>query len=298
MFNIQGYSIHDGPGIRTTVFLSGCPLRCEWCQNPESQTVKPKLLFLSERCTCCLRCTAACPKGAIELIGGKIVNDRSKCDGCGTCVSVCLTGAREISGEMMTASDVFERVNKERIFFEASGGGVTLSGGEVLAQSKFAAEILRLCKESGIHTAIETCGYGIWESFLPILKNTDLVLYDIKHMDSEKHRQGTGVENSIILANAIRIKKELCKNIALRIPLIPGYNDDLENLKAVAEFVSDSLGGGITVHLLPYHRLGESKHERLEDGIQPLGITPPTDEKAEELRRFLENRGITAVVGG
>jgi len=198
----------------------------------------------------------------------------------------------------MTAQEVVERVNKERIFFEASGGGVTLSGGEVLAQPAFAAEILRLCKESGLNTAVETSGYGKWAVLLPILKNTDIVLFDIKHLDPEKHRRGTGVDNALILENAERIVKELGKDMELRVPIIPGYNDDEENLRALAQFIADRLDKDIRIHLLPYNRLGESKHERLEDKVEGLGISPPSDQKMGELRDYLVGFGLNAVIGG
>ena len=298
VFDIQGYSIHDGPGIRTTVFLSGCPLRCQWCQNPESNTAQQKLLFIRERCKACQRCSAVCSTGAITFNDGRLINDRSKCAACGSCVNVCPAQAREISGKVMTAREVFERVEKERVFFEASGGGVTLSGGEVLNQPAFASEVLWLCKEAGLHTAIETCGFGAWDAFLPILKNTDLVLFDIKHMNPAKHRQGTGVDNELILENAVRIRKELGKEMTVRVPIIPDYNDDKINLKDTALFVAERLGKDVKIHLLPYHRLGESKHERLEDNFKTLGLSPPADEKMTALRDYISRFGIDTKIGG
>jgi len=198
----------------------------------------------------------------------------------------------------MMAQDILERVEKERVFLEASGGGVTLSGGEVLSQSEFASELLRLCKESDLHTAIETCGFGSWEAFLPILQYTDIILYDIKHMDSIKHKEGTGVGNELILKNAERIRNDLGKEMVIRVPLIPGYNDDKENLAATALFVSERLGKSVRIHLLPYHRLGESKHERMEDNFKSLGLLPPSDEAMNSLRDYINSFGLDTQVGG
>ncbi len=298
VFNIQGYSIHDGPGIRTTVFLSGCPLRCLWCQNPESNTMDAKLFFLSEKCVGCGRCIPVCPNGAIHMTDeGRVANDRTKCTACGACVKVCPVDAREISGEVMTAGDVVKRVMKDKIFYDTSGGGVTVSGGEVLAQSDFTAAILQLSKENGLHTTIETCGFGSWENFMKFLPYTDLVLYDIKHFDSEEHKKGTGFGNELILENAKRIRQELHLPMAVRIPTITGFNDNFANMGATANFVVKELGTDVKVHLLPYHRLGNSKHERMEDDIT-FTADIPTDEHMEELRAYVESFGLQAQIGG
>ena len=300
VFDIQGYSIHDGPGIRTTVFISGCPLRCQWCQNPESNTVQPKLMFFRHKCAGpgCGKCQRACPNGAVIVSGEEIINDRTKCTACGKCVDVCPAKAREISGKVMTAQEVFERVNADRIFYTSSGGGVTLSGGDVLAQPSFSEEILRLCKEAGLSTAIETCGFGSWETLLRILNYTDLVLYDIKHMDPEKHRQGAGTDNKLILDNAKRIRNTLGKDMAIRVPLIPGYNDDRKNMEELALFVLNQLDRSVCINLLPYHRLGEAKHEHLEDGFTGPGILPPSDSRMNELREYLASFDLNVTVGG
>ncbi|HHU04952.1 MAG TPA: glycyl-radical enzyme activating protein [Clostridiales bacterium] len=297
IFNIQGYSIHDGPGIRTTVFFLGCPLRCLWCQNPESVTLEPKLFFIAEKCIGCGRCVAACPKGAITIVDGKAVTDRSKCTVCGECVKVCPTDAREIVGETKTAGEVVKRVRQDELFYKTSGGGVTLSGGEVLMQPEFAYAILKLCKDAGLHTAIETCGFAKWEVFSKILEYTDLVLYDFKHMDSAKHKEGTGVGNELILENAIKVYHEAKKPMAARVPTITGYNDSKENMDALARFIVENLGKDVKVHLLPYHHLGESKTERMEQEVT-FTTDVPTDEHMEELRALIASYGLNAVIGG
>lgn len=297
VFNIQGYSIHDGPGIRTTVFFSGCPLRCLWCQNPESCTMEPKLFFMSEKCIGCGKCVPVCPNGAITIIDGKAKTDRDKCNACGECVKVCPTEAREIVGETKTAGEVVKKVRQDELFYKTSGGGVTISGGEVLMQPEFALAILKLCKQAGIHTAIETCGFAKWEVFSKVLEYTDLVLYDFKHMDSAKHKEGTGVGNELILENAIKVYHEAKKPIAARVPTIPGYNDSRENISALAQFIVEKLGKDVKVHLLPYHHLGESKTERME-GEVVFSAEVPTDEHMEELRALVESYGLTAVIGG
>lgn len=298
IFNIQGYSIHDGPGVRTTVFLSGCPLRCKWCQNPESHTPESKLFFLKEKCTGCAACLSMCPNQAISMHHGKAVTDRSLCNDCGKCVSVCLSGARELSGYDISAGDLMERILRDRIFFEGSNGGVTLSGGEVLAQPVFTAAVLALCKAENIHTAIETCGYGSWETLSRILEYTDLVLYDFKHMDTNAHKTGTGVGNELILENAGLIYNKARKPMAARVPVIPGFNDTYSNMEALAHFIVTKLGADVKVNLLPYHRLGESKNDRMENSANRFIACPPPAEHMRNLLTILESFGLEVFIGG
>lgn len=298
VFNTQDFSIHDGPGIRTVIFLSGCPLRCWWCQNPESATMEQKLFFLTEKCIGCGACTLACTKNAISLINGKASTDRTICNGCGKCCPICINDARRISGEVKSAGKVAVTACRDKIFFDSSGGGVTLSGGEILYQAEFSTAILALCKDKGVHTAIETCGFGSWDKFSKILEYTDLVLYDFKHMDSKQHEAGTGIGNELILENAIRISKEAKKKLIARVPVIPGYNDTESNMKALAEFILNNLEQPVKVHLLPYHQLGESKIDMLEKAEERPQVTPPSDTHMESLQSTLVGYGLEVVIGG
>ncbi len=298
IFSVQGYSIHDGPGVRTTVFLSGCPLRCKWCQNPESQKLEPTLFFFAEKCTGCAACVSACPEHAISIQNGLSKTNRTLCRACGRCAAACPSGARELVGEEKSAGELLERICRDRIFFTSSGGGVTLSGGEVLSQPQFSAALLELCKAEGLHTAIETCGFGPWESFERILEHTDLVLYDFKHMDSARHELGTGVGNELILENAERVYNTAKKKMAARVPVIPGFNDTQENMTALASFITNRLGADVKVHLLPYHNLGESKKERMEQEEGKFTADIPTDKALNILMKPFESAGIEAVVGG
>lgn len=297
IFNIQHYSIHDGPGIRTTVFLKGCPLRCLWCQNPESQILRPEVFFNQEKCTGCGQCAAVCPCGAIEIQEGKVGTNRERCKGRGKCAQVCPNEARSLMGRCVTAGEVFSEVAKDAIFYEPSGGGVTLSGGEPLAQPEFAAAILRLCKKAGMHTAVDTCGYAAWETVKEVLQYADLALFDFKHMDTAKHQDYTGVPNHLILENAKKIYRELCPMWA-RIPVVPGYNGTKENIRATAEFISRELGSRVRVHLLPYHKMGEVKYDRLEREGGTLQTKPLEDEKMNELKEIVESFGLETVIGG
>lgn len=292
IFNIQHYCIHDGPGIRTGVFLKGCPLRCLWCANPESQKSVPQLLYRRESCVGCGACSFACPHNAIEKdCDGNIRTDRKLCTGCGKCVSVCPSDAREIMGNVVTAGEVFDEVAGDTLFY-GDDGGVTLTGGEVLSQSKFATAILTLCREAGIHTAIETSGFAPWDVLKPIVSLCDLVLYDQKQMNSAKHLQYTGVPNERILDNLRHINDELDCEIWVRVPTIPSYNNDPDNIRAVAEFVKNNLTHCTQVHLLPYHNLGESKFEQLEKSPNGFSSHIPSNEDMEKLRDIVRSYGI------
>lgn len=298
IFNIQRYSIHDGPGIRTTVFLKGCPLRCIWCQNPESHLNKPQIFYNSDTCTGCGKCVSVCPKKAVDTQGGKVKTDRAICDGCGTCVDVCPTESRILMGKGVTAEYVFREVKKDKIFYENSGGGVTLSGGEPLMQPKFAASILSLCKEDGIHTAIDTSGYATWEVIKEVFEYVDLVLFDFKEIDSRRHESITGVPNALILENAKRICREFRIPFFARIPVIPTCNDSIENMEAIAKFISNELGRQVRVFLLPYHRLGEVKYLRLEVTGRTFSTDTPSEEHMEQIKRIFESYGLDTQVGG
>jgi pyruvate formate lyase activating enzyme len=298
IFNIQGYSIHDGPGIRTDVFLKGCFLHCVWCQNPESQSLRPELFYLEEKCNGCGRCADVCPQKAIQIKEAKSRADRTKCKGCGQCVQVCPNEARSLMGKKMTAQEVLQKVKGDKIFYKRSKGGVTLTGGEPLFQPDFSKDLLSLCRRARIHTAVETCGYAIWDVFKEILQYTDLVLYDLKHMTLEKHREYTGVPNKLILDNVKKIYHELKIPVWVRIPVIPGYNDSEENIHATARFIVNQLSPSVPVYLLAYHQLGETKYERLGKEGKNLAITPPTNEHMLELQKIVASYDLETHIGG
>ncbi len=282
VFNIQRCSLHDGPGIRTTVFLKGCPLKCFWCQNPESQSAGPEILLDRRKCTLCGTCHQACRTGAVRLEGGKPVFNRGDCRGCGQCVPSCPNEARTISGKRMTVDEVLQEVLKDVKFYKKSGGGVTLSGGEPLAQPRFAREILKRCKEEGLHTTLDTCGYARWSSIKGLLEYVDLVLFDIKHLNAVKHAGATGRDNRLIVENAKKIAK--LKPMRVRVPLIPGFNDDIETVGEIVRFVRDELGCQ-DVDILPYNRLGEIKYDFLDKPCPALSLQ--TDECLRELEALL-----------
>jgi pyruvate formate lyase activating enzyme len=298
VFDIQTYTLHDGPGIRTLVFLKGCPLTCVWCQNPESQSLQPEVMLYAERCTGCGLCVPVCPGQAIEITGGKSHTRKNLCQGCGNCASVCPNEARIMAGRTMSAEEVFQEVRKDEVFYQNSGGGVTLSGGEPLAQAEFSTSILRLCKQAGLHTAIETTGMAPWQTLRQVLKYTDLVLYDLKQMDTVVHKKSTGVSNNLILENVKRIRKELAIPVVARIPVIPGYNASPENIEATANFIATELGRDTKVNILAYHRLGESKYDRLEKTSRALSIIPPNLEQMANIKKIMENFGLTVSIGG
>jgi len=298
VLNIQHYSIHDGPGIRTSVFLKGCFLHCLWCQNPESQSSIPELFYFKEKCTGCGRCVDVCREKANIVTENKIIIDRRKCKGCGQCINVCPSDARSLMGKEMNAEEVFKQVQRDELFYKRSKGGVTLTGGEPLFQPGFTKHLLALCHQAGIHTALETCGYAEWDMIKDILKYADLVLFDLKHMEAKRHQEYTGVPNDLILENARKIHHILKIPIWARIPVIPGYNDSIENIKATAEFVVKELNPSVPVHLLAYHRLGETKYERLGKENNKVMINPPDDERIKEIQKTMVSYGLDTYIGG
>ena len=278
VFNIQRCSIHDGPGIRTTVFLKGCPLRCFWCQNPESKWKEPQILWDKRKCTHCGACVRVCRNEAARYEEDRLIMDWDFCEKCGLCVDICPNEARSLAGKVMTADEVLHEVLKDLKFYENSGGGVTLSGGEPLFQPEFTAAILRKCKAAGLHTTLDTCGFAEWSTIEALLPDIDLFLFDIKHMDVIKHWLKTGRYNCDIVDNALLIAK--CKPMRIRIPLIPGFNDSVEEVRAIAEYVKKGLGlGPDDIDLLPYNPLGEIKYEFLD-----LIPTPGRTQTEEHLK--------------
>ena len=259
MFNIQRFCVEDGPGIRTTVFLKGCPLRCLWCHNPESQLPGPQMSYDRERCIKCGACFDACAKHAIAK--GSHFPDPKLCAGCDDCAQACPNGSRQIIGLEIVVGELMDTIVRDRGFYEESGGGVTFSGGEPLAQSSFLLEALRACRRLGIHTAVDTSGYAKRREALAVARLADLVLYDLKHVDDLRHRELTGVSNRPILDNLRALATEPVE-VWIRVPLVPGVNDDPVHLELLGGFLA-SLEKHYPVWLLPYHRLGSHKLGRL-----------------------------------
>lgn len=285
IFDIQRFAIDDGSGIRTTVFLKGCPLRCLWCHNPEGMDKGPVIAWHEKYCTKCLKCVEACPKSAIKFLNGRLITDESLCDLCGTCVSVCPSKAREIIGRTVTVDELFAELEEDRVFYEESNGGITCSGGEPLMQAKFVTELFRKCKENGIHTALDTSGYGEWDTFEKVLRYTDLVLFDLKNMDRTKHMSITGVDPFKLWENFEKLAQKGIP-IHIRCPVIPGCVDDEENFKKVAEFAS-RFNCVKKIELLPYHRMGEPKYKMLNWEYKMLGVEPPAVELIQRLNKVV-----------
>jgi pyruvate formate lyase activating enzyme len=308
-YDIQGFSVHDGPGIRLTLFLKGCPLRCLWCHSPESQAFPTQLNRMEVKCTgteTCGRCLPACPTGAVKpgrkkkaLAGeGEITLvrvDRTLCNDCGKCAEVCPSKALYLCGTDLSVDEAMEKVRRDKPFYDSSGGGVTVSGGECLCQPDFLLALLTACKAEGIHTAVDTTGYADWSVIERILPYTDLFLYDLKHMDSAKHARGTGVPNERILENARKIAAAGGK-MQIRIPVIPMYNDSTEDFDAAGRFISD-LGAAVEMtQLLPYHSLGAIKWERLDREGPRVEAAPPTDQLIQARKSQLEALGLCVTI--
>ena len=267
IINIQRFSIHDGPGIRTTVFLKGCNLRCPWCHNPESQRPEPQRMFYRHKCVGCGACSRVCEKAML-----------AQCDNCGKCVEVCQYGARELVGRTISAEELFAELMKDKAYYATSGGGVTFSRGEPLLQPVFVETMLRMCKEAGVHTAIETAGDVSWQTFSRVLPYVDLFLYDIKAVDAHIHKRCTGVSNDRILENARRLMGICPEKLLFRMPVVPGFNDS--QVEAAAAFTE-----GFPLELLPYHATGVGKYDALGVEYGLRSIKPPS---AEEMQRFTE----------
>lgn len=295
IFNIQRFSIHDGPGIRTTVFLKGCPLDCLWCHNPESKDQGKQVILWQDRCIGCGACIKACPEGYLSPGNGGPVAGGKGCKACGRCAEVCPAAAREVVGRIVTAEEVVSEAERDTVFYDQSGGGVTFSGGEPLAQPQFLGELLDCCRKKGIHTAVDTCGYAPWRVIESIMSKVDLFLYDIKLMDECAHRKYCGVSNGIILDNLKLLARNHGK-VIVRIPVIPGVNDDGYNINKTGEFVCSA--GIKEVSLLPYHSLGIEKQRRLGIGEGIFRTSPPPRERLDSIKAHLEKFGLNVRIGG
>ncbi len=282
VFHIQRFSLQDGPGLRTTVFLKGCPLACAWCHNPESQSPVPELLTLEGRCIHCGACTAACGNAPCQL--------------CGACVEACPTGARRMVGRKMGGEEVLKEALRDRIFFDQSGGGVTFSGGEPLMQADFVCEMAEALKACGVHTALDTCGFASEEDLLRVAARVDLVLFDLKLMDEARNREATGASNAPILANLEALSR-VHSAIWIRVPIIPGLNDDDDNLEATA-LLAAKTPGVRRMDLLPYHATGAVKFARLGKTYALDSVEPPSPGRMEEIARRFRAHGIDVNLGG
>ena len=294
VFNTQKFSIHDGTGIRTLIFMKGCPLRCIWCSNPESQRTGPEVMFVRSKCTGCGKCAALCREAAVDDVTFDI--DRSRCVKCGLCTSKCYAGAKKMTGRQVTVREMMELIEKDRIFYTNSGGGVTVGGGEPAMQHGFVEELLKACRESHIHTAIETCGYGRWQDICGMFDNADQIFFDLKAIDPELHRRLTGVSNELILHNAEQAAVR-GKDVIFRIPLIPGCNDSLTNIEETGIFVGGLSGNGsnVFIEILPYHDLGRDKYRWLDMDYSLEDTGKPDASQVEELKTILKDHGCSVV---
>ncbi|OPZ73764.1 MAG: Benzylsuccinate synthase activating enzyme [Firmicutes bacterium ADurb.Bin456] len=310
IIDIQRYTVHDGPGIRTEVFLKGCPLRCLWCHSPDSQSLEDEIAWFEIKCIgtdSCGKCLEVCPAGALTK-GRRLYSkfekreiqvielNRDACNNCGRCALVCWPKALYLTGRDMSLSEIMKIIDRDKLYYRKSGGGVTISGGEPMVQYKFVKALLKQCKARGLHVCLDTCGYAQWDHYREVLEYVDLVLYDLKHMDTLQSRRLTGVPNQLILENARRMAAGGVP-MQIRVPIIPGYNDSEENIRATGAFCA-GLGPSVSqVQILPYHRLGSAKYERLGKKYLLEDLKPPSQEQMEKCREILESCGLKVITG-
>lgn len=296
IFNIQKFSVHDGPGIRTTVFMKGCPLQCRWCSNAESINPEPELGIIRSNCDNCAKCVEACPEGAIDFDNNGVIQfNRDRCTACGECVTVCSPGALTVYGNPVTVEDVFKEVIRDKSFYEGSDGGITVSGGEPLRQADFVSALFQTCQDAGISTCLDTSGYTATDKLKEVLNFTDHVLYDIKHMDTNCHHQFIGAPNDLILSNA-KVVAASETPMLCRIPLIKDVNDTAQNIDETAQFVK-MLGDDIGVEIRPYHRLGIGKYQTLDKPYSGEAFTAPSPEELASVKHIFEEHGVPCTIG-
>ncbi len=296
VFDVQHYSLYDGPGIRTTIFFKGCPLKCAWCHNPESQSPQPQIAFLDEKCVSCNECVKICPNNAITQKRGKVTRNDSRCKTCGRCASVCPSNATEMIGRTATVKDIVDVVKRDRPFYDESCGGITISGGEATMQPEFLISLLLDLKANHLHTALETCGFFNQSLIAPLTEVTDLFLFDIKTADPAKHRDMTGAGLDVISQNFLKLVRMLPENrIIARLPLIPGVNTDALSIQSIVKFLTDSRYKGI-VHLMPYNGLARTKWKKIgrESEYRDFGTLCESD--IDAFKKALEIAGFPAQV--
>ncbi len=297
VFDIKRYAVHDGPGIRTAVFFKGCPMRCRWCHNPEGADKQPELLLRPNMCSHCYCCLDVCPKGALKKdLEGSVTVDRDLCDCCAECVEVCVYDALQIAGQEMTVEILIREIEKDRIFFDQSGGGATLTGGEPLHQHEFVSVFLDELRSRSIHSAVDTAGYAPAHVFRRIACKADLLLFDLKLMDKERHCEHTGVSNSVVLEN-LRWATGEGLTVHIRLPLIPGVNDDENEVLQKADFLA-SLEAIRSVSILPYHKGGVEKAKRIGKAPEFPEFSVPSKEKTAKIVDIFQNRGFEVRIGG
>lgn len=295
IFNIQKFSVHDGPGIRTTVFLKGCPLKCMWCHNPESQKINKQMLYDRDKCILCGTCVKVCPQKAIKIENNMLTTDEDICNHCGLCEIYCIPGARQVAGKEYTVDEILKEALKDKIFYEQSNGGVTVSGGEPLIQIDFVEELLKKLKKENIHTAVDTCGAVNFENLKIVSPYTDVFLYDIKLMDDEKHKAFTGMSNKLILDNLKKLS-QIHENINIRMPIIEGVNADEQHITDTIEFIKNL--NIKNVNLLPYHDIAKHKYKKLHIIYEDEKMSKPSDDKMQKFKKMFEKEGYKVKIGG